>query len=54
MRTSPYKYEWEALLEWHLEQQYVCANKEEYDEAADHKKRAEEIREIIKIPECAP
>ena len=40
------KYEIEALVQWHRDQQFECANKEDYVSADDHKKRADELSKL--------
>lgn len=43
------KYEIEALISWHREQQYEAARKEEYADADGHKRRVVELERTLKI-----
>lgn len=43
-----HNYELEALIDWHTEQKWECANKEDYLAADDHKKRIDYIRNELK------
>ena len=38
------RHEMNALLEWHIEQKFLCANKENFVEAHYHKERIEQIK----------
>ena len=40
------KIEVHALIDWHRENKYQCANKEEYTDAEWHKSRLEELINI--------
>ena len=44
------RYEWEALYDWHREQQYESARRERYSEADEHKTRADKIRKMLDTP----
>ena len=49
-QTTPlpvFDYEYGTLEQWHREQQYEHAQRENYVEATEHKKRADEIREYL-------
>ena len=41
--------EWEVVLAWHRQQQYDCAQREDYTEADHHKRRAEQIARSVPI-----
>ncbi len=36
----------DALISWHRDEQYQCANREEYSDAAWHRDRAKELHDI--------
>jgi hypothetical protein len=48
------RYEIEALIDWHRDQQYRCAEKEEYAEANDHKHRTEQLRDQLEVEMAKP
>ena len=42
------RYEIEALIEWHCDQQFKCAHEEDYTSAGDHKHRVDDLKEELK------
>lgn len=44
------RYEIEALIEWHMEQRFRAADREEYADAQNHLNHEKELREILKTP----
>ena len=40
-------YELDALIEWHRDEQFKCAEKEDYISAADHKRRYGYLKSLI-------
>jgi protein associated with RNAse G/E len=42
-------YEIEALVQFHRDSQWEAANKEEYQQAANDKQRADELEEMLKV-----
>jgi hypothetical protein len=48
------KYEVEALIGWHLEEQYKAANNEEYAEAAGHKRRVADLKAVLQEASHGP
>ena len=44
------RYEVEALLDWHISEKHRCADKEEFTQAEDHRKRAFELGQLLSLP----
>jgi hypothetical protein len=44
------RYEIEALIEWHREQEINMADKQMYSDADDHKRHGAHLRKLLAIP----
>jgi len=43
------EYEYQVLYDWHRDQMWKCSDKQEFNDAAYHKRRAEEIQTFIEL-----
>ena len=42
----------DALIKWHIDQKYECANKEQYTDAENHRIRALTLQKTYNIVVC--